>query len=103
MDLCTNTVISTNILLGKKSKLQSVTYNVVPTVLKITRNNLTCFLLGHIHACDCTEEGRPAPTDPSNYLQVGRRGGSGQRILDFLPITLQIFARKKSMVFVLLK
>ena len=41
MDLCTNTVISTNILLGKKSKLHRVTYNVVPTVLKITRNNLT--------------------------------------------------------------
>lgn len=102
MDLCTN--ISTNILLAKESKLQRVTYNVVTTVLKTTINNLTkhVILLGHTHVCECTEGERlkgPAPTDPRNHLQGGgRRGRSGQRILDFLPVMLEIFARKKYIV-----
>ena len=62
-------VISTNILLGKESKLQRVTYNVVTTVLKTMINNLICFLLGHTHVCECIEGGRlksPTPTDPRN-------------------------------------
>lgn len=98
-------VISTNIFLAKESKLQRVTYNVVTTVFKTMINNLTCFLLGHTHVCECIEGERlkgPAPTDPRNHLQVGgRRGHSGQRILDFLPILLEIFARKKYTVLLL--
>lgn len=95
-------VISTNISLAKESTLQRVTNNVVTTVLKTMIDNLTCFLLGHTHVCECIEGERlkgPAPTDPRNHLQVGgRRGHSGQRILDFLPIMLEIFVRKKYIV-----
>lgn len=78
----------------------------VTTVLKTMINNLTCFLLGHTHVCECIGGERlngPTSTDPRNPLQVGgRRGHSGQRILDFLPIMLE-FLQEKSMLFVLLK
>lgn len=74
----------------------------VTTVLKTMINNLPCFLLGHTHVCEYIEGVRlkgPTPTHPRNHLQVGgRRGHSGQRILDFLPIMLEVFPRKKYVV-----